>query len=89
MEWIERLNSAVEYMEDHLLEKIDYEKVVSAVCNVSFLRGASRCAEPPAPASVARRAPSADCRRKALLLPCRHCMGTYSQAQSRRGRQLP
>ena len=27
MEWIERLNSAVEYMEDHLLEKIDYEKV--------------------------------------------------------------
>lgn len=27
MEWIERLNSAVEYMEAHLLEKIDYEKV--------------------------------------------------------------
>jgi len=27
MEWIERLNGAVEYMEDHLLEKIDYEKV--------------------------------------------------------------
>ena len=27
MEWIERLNSAVEYMEDHLLEKIDYEEV--------------------------------------------------------------
>lgn len=29
MEWIERLNSAVEYMEAHLLEKIDYEKVSS------------------------------------------------------------
>lgn len=27
MEWIERLNSAVEYMEAHLHEKIDYEKV--------------------------------------------------------------
>ena len=27
MEWIERLNSAVEYMEAHLLDKIDYEKV--------------------------------------------------------------
>lgn len=27
MEWIERLNNAVEYMEAHLLEKIDYEKV--------------------------------------------------------------
>ena len=27
MEWIKRLNSAVEYMEAHLLEKIDYEKV--------------------------------------------------------------
>lgn len=27
MEWIERLNCAVEYMEDHLLEKMDYEKV--------------------------------------------------------------
>lgn len=27
MEWIERLNSAVEYMEAHLLEKIDYENV--------------------------------------------------------------
>lgn len=27
MEWIERLNSSVEYIENHLLEKIDYEKV--------------------------------------------------------------
>ena len=27
MEWIKRLNCAVEYMEAHLLEKIDYEKV--------------------------------------------------------------
>lgn len=33
MEWIERLNSAVEYMEAHLHEKIDYEKVAeSANC---------------------------------------------------------
>ncbi len=30
-EWIERLNSAVEYMEAHLLEKIDYEKVAEIV----------------------------------------------------------
>lgn len=27
MEWVERLNSAVEYIENHLLEKIDYERV--------------------------------------------------------------
>ncbi len=27
MEWIERLNSSVEYIENHLLEKIDYEKI--------------------------------------------------------------
>ena len=31
MEWIERLNCAVEYMEAHLLEKIDYEKVAEYI----------------------------------------------------------
>ena len=39
MEWIERLNNAVEYMEAHLLEKIDYEKVAEiANCPAYFFQ---------------------------------------------------
>ena len=36
MEWIKRLNSAVEYMEAHLLEKIDYEKVAEIANSSAF-----------------------------------------------------
>ncbi len=36
MEWIERLNSAVEYMEAHLLEKTDYEKVADIALKYGY-----------------------------------------------------
>lgn len=32
MEWIERLNSAVYYMEEHLTEEIDYERLAKIAC---------------------------------------------------------
>lgn len=39
MEWIQRLNCAVEYIENHLAEKIDYEKVAEiANCPVYYFQ---------------------------------------------------
>ncbi len=32
MEWIERLNSAIDYMEEHLTDEIDYEKLGQIAC---------------------------------------------------------
>lgn len=36
MEWIERLNGAVDYIEEHLTEDIDYEQVARAACCSSY-----------------------------------------------------
>lgn len=36
MEWINRLNSAVEYMEAHLLEKIDYSRGICVITCVKI-----------------------------------------------------
>lgn len=36
MEWIERLNGAVDYIEEHLTEDIDYEQVARVACCSSY-----------------------------------------------------
>jgi len=36
VEWIERLNGAVDYIEEHLTEDIDYEQVARAACCSSY-----------------------------------------------------
>lgn len=36
MEWIERLNSAMQYLEEHLTEEIDYEQVARVACCSSY-----------------------------------------------------
>ncbi len=36
MEWIEQLNSAINYMEEHLEDGIDLEKVAEIACCSSF-----------------------------------------------------
>lgn len=36
MEWIERLNSAVNYIEEHLSEEIDYEQIAKISCCSAF-----------------------------------------------------
>lgn len=32
MEWIERLNKAIDYIEEHMGEKIDYDQVAKVAC---------------------------------------------------------
>ncbi|MGF7143160.1 AraC-like DNA-binding protein [Anaerotaenia torta] len=32
MEWIDRLNNAIRYIEEHLTEEIDYEQVAKVAC---------------------------------------------------------
>lgn len=32
MEWIERLNKAINYIEEHITEEIDYEQVAKVAC---------------------------------------------------------
>ena len=36
MEWIERLNKAINYMEEHMTEEIDYEQVAKIACCSSY-----------------------------------------------------
>jgi AraC family transcriptional regulator len=36
MEWIERLNEAINYMEEHMTEEIDYEQVAKIACCSSY-----------------------------------------------------
>lgn len=36
MEWIERLNSAITYMEEHLTEDVDYEQLAKIACCSSY-----------------------------------------------------
>jgi len=36
MEWIERLNKAINYMEEHMTEDIDYEQVAKIACCSSY-----------------------------------------------------
>ena len=36
MEWIERLNEAINYLEEHILEEIDYEKLAKITCCSSY-----------------------------------------------------
>ena len=36
MEWIERLNDAVGYIEEHLTEEIDYERLGKIACCSSY-----------------------------------------------------
>lgn len=36
MEWIERLNSAVNYIEEHLVDEIDYKQLAKIACCSTF-----------------------------------------------------
>lgn len=36
MEWIDRLNSAIRYMEEHLTDEIDYEQLGRIACCSSW-----------------------------------------------------
>ena len=36
MEWIDRLNDAIAYIEEHLTEKIDYEQLGQIACCSSY-----------------------------------------------------
>lgn len=36
MDWVKRLNAAISYMEEHLLEEIDYEQVAKIACCSSY-----------------------------------------------------
>ena len=36
MEWIERLNDAIRYIEEHLTDKIDYEQLGRIACCSSY-----------------------------------------------------
>ena len=41
MEWIERLNKAMRYIEEHITEEIDFEQTAKIACCITF-RGCSR-----------------------------------------------
>ena len=36
MEWIERLNKAINYIEEHITEEIDYEQLAKVACCSSY-----------------------------------------------------
>lgn len=57
MEWIERLNSAVNYIEEHLVDEIDYKQVAKIACcsNFHFQRMFSYIAEVPVSEYIRRR----------------------------------
>ena len=43
MEWIERLNKAMSYIEEHITEEIDFEQTAKIACCSAFtFRGCSR-----------------------------------------------
>lgn len=57
MEWIERLNSAVNYIEEHLVDEIDYKQVAKIACcsTFHFQRMFSYIAEVPLSEYIRRR----------------------------------
>lgn len=57
MEWIERLNSAINYIEEHLADDIDYERVAKVACcsTYHFQRMFSYMADVPLSEYIRRR----------------------------------
>ncbi|WP_420797209.1 hypothetical protein [Acetobacterium paludosum] len=37
MEWIKRLNNAINYIEEHLNEEVDYNQIAAVACCSTYL----------------------------------------------------